>query len=103
MRLLTHHHLDTQRVKTQFGACRHAPFGLVMNNYATHKHRVVPEWLATHPRFNMHFTPTPASWLSMVERFFRDISENRLRRGVFRRRAEAASRLAGSAGAGARP
>ncbi|EQB15486.1 hypothetical protein RLDS_11260 [Sphingobium lactosutens DS20] len=38
---------------------------------------------AKHPRFNMHFTPTSASWLNMVERFFRDISENRLRRGVF--------------------
>jgi len=43
----------------------------------------VQEWLAKHTRFNMHFTPTSASWLNMVERFFRDISENRLRRGVF--------------------
>ena len=56
---------------------------LIADNYATHKHPVVQEWLAKHPRFNMHFTPTSASWLNMVERFFRDISENRLRRGVF--------------------
>ena len=56
---------------------------LIADNYATHKHPAVQEWLARHPRFNMHFTPTSASWLNMVERFFRDISENRLRRGVF--------------------
>jgi transposase len=56
---------------------------LIADNYATHKHPAVQEWLAKHPRFNMHFTPTSASWLNMVERFFRDISENRLRRGVF--------------------
>jgi len=56
---------------------------LIADNYATHKHPVVQAWLAKHPRLNMHFTPTSASWLNMVERFFRDISENRLRRGVF--------------------
>ena len=56
---------------------------LIADNYATHKHPNVQEWLEKHPRFNMHFTPTSASWLNMVERFFRDISENRLRRGVF--------------------
>lgn len=56
---------------------------LIADNYATHKHPTVLEWLEKHPRFNMHFTPTSASWLNMVERFFRDISENRLRRGVF--------------------
>ena len=56
---------------------------LSATNYATHKHPAVQQWLAKHPRFNMHFTPTSASWLNMVERFFRDISENRLRRGVF--------------------
>jgi transposase len=43
----------------------------------------VQAWLVKHPRFNMHFTPTSASWLNMVERFFRDITVNRLRRGVF--------------------
>ena len=52
---------------------------LIIDNYATHKHPVVQRWLARHPRF----TPTSSSWLNMVERFFRDITENRLRRGVF--------------------
>ena len=56
---------------------------LIADNYATHKHPAVQEWLTKHPRFNMHFTPTSASWLNMVERFFRDITVNRLRRGVF--------------------
>ena len=56
---------------------------LIADNYATHKHPVVQAWLAKHPRFNMHFTPTSASWLNMVERFFRDITTERLRRGVF--------------------
>lgn len=56
---------------------------LIADNYATHKHPVVQNWLAKHPRFNMHFTPTSASWLNMVERFFRDITTERLRRGVF--------------------
>ncbi|MDP2132972.1 MAG: IS630 family transposase [Sulfuritalea sp.] len=56
---------------------------LIADNYATHKHPVVQEWLAKHPRFNMHFTPTSASWLNMVERFFRDITTERIRRGVF--------------------
>ena len=55
----------------------------IADNYAAHKHPNVQEWLEKHPRFNMHFTPTSASWLNMVERFFRDIPENRLRRGVF--------------------
>jgi transposase len=56
---------------------------LIADNYATHKHPAVQAWLAKHPRFHMHFTPTSASWLNMVERFFRDITVNRLRRGVF--------------------
>jgi hypothetical protein len=56
---------------------------LIADNYATHKHPNVQKWLAKHPRFHMHFTPTSASWLNMVERFFRDITTERLRRGVF--------------------
>ena len=56
---------------------------LIADNYATHKHPIVQEWLAKHPRITMHFTPTSASWLNMVERFFRDITTERLRRGVF--------------------
>jgi transposase len=56
---------------------------LIADNYATHKHPAVQKWLAKRPRFHMHFTPTSASWLNMVERFFRDITVERLRRGVF--------------------
>ena len=56
---------------------------LIADNYATHKHPTVQAWLDRHPRFVMHFTPTSASWLNMVERFFRDITTERLRRGVF--------------------
>ena len=56
---------------------------LIADNNATHKHPAVQQWLAKHPRFNMHFTPTSASWLNMVERFFRDLTTERLRRGVF--------------------
>ncbi len=56
---------------------------LICDNYATHKHPAVLKWMARHPRIQLHFTPTSASWLNMVERFFRDISENQLRRGVF--------------------
>ena len=56
---------------------------LILDNYATHKHPKVKKWLEKHPRFHLHFTPTGASWLNMVERFFRDLSVNRLRRGVF--------------------
>ena len=56
---------------------------LIADNYATHKHPKVKAWLAKRPRFHMHFTPTSASWLNMVERFFRDLSENQLQRGVF--------------------
>jgi transposase len=57
---------------------------LIVDNYATHKHPKVQRWLSRNPRFHMHFTPTGCSWLNMVERFFRDLTENRLRRGVFR-------------------
>jgi transposase len=57
---------------------------MIVDNYATHKHPKVGRWLSRHPRFHMHFTPTSCSWLNMVERFFRDLTENRLRRGIFR-------------------
>ncbi len=57
---------------------------LIADNYATHKHPRVQKWLARHPRFHVYFTPTSSSWLNMVERFFRDLTEQRLRRGIFR-------------------
>jgi transposase len=56
---------------------------LIVDNYTTHKHPKVKRWLGRHPRFHVHFTPTSASWLNMVERFFRDLTQQRLRRGVF--------------------
>jgi transposase len=56
---------------------------LIADNYATHKHPTVKAWLAKHPRFHMHFTPTSASWLNQVERFFGLITDKRIRRGVF--------------------
>ena len=57
---------------------------LIADNYATHKHPKVQKWFARHPRFHVYFTPTSSSWLNMVERFFRDLTQNRLRRGIFR-------------------
>jgi transposase len=56
---------------------------LIADNYATHKHPKVQRWLSRHRRFHIHFTPTSASWLNMVERFFRDLTQKQLRRGVF--------------------
>ena len=61
---------------------------LIADNYATHKHPTVKAWLDKHPRFHMHFTPTSASWLNQVERFFGSITEKRIRRGVFKSVAE---------------
>lgn len=57
---------------------------IICDNYATHKHAKVKAWMKRNKRFHVHFTPTSASWLNMIERFFRDISEQRLRCGVFR-------------------
>jgi len=57
---------------------------LILDNYATHKHPKVKAWLKRHPRFHLHFIPTSCSWLNLVERFFRELSQRRLRRGVFR-------------------
>jgi len=57
---------------------------LIVDNYATHKHPRVKSWLRRHPRFHLHFIPTSSSWLNMVERWFRDITDKRIRRGSFR-------------------
>lgn len=56
----------------------------VVDNYATHKHPNVRQWLARHPRWTFHFTPTSASWLNAVEGFFAKLTRRRLKRGVFR-------------------
>lgn len=57
---------------------------LIVDNYATHKHPKVRAWLKRHKRFHLHFIPTSSSWLNVIERFFRDLTDKRLRRGVFR-------------------
>jgi transposase len=56
----------------------------IVDNYATHKHPKVQRWLARHPRWTFHFTPTSASWLNAVEGFFAKLTRRRLKRGVFR-------------------
>ena len=56
---------------------------LIVDNYATHKHKAVERWLIRHPRFHLHFTPTSASWLNLVERLFSELTQKRLRRGAF--------------------
>ena len=61
---------------------------LIVDNYATHKTPAVKRWLKAHPRFHLHFTPTSASWLNMVERFFAEITRDRIRRGAFKSVAE---------------
>ena len=61
---------------------------VICDNYATHKHAKVQAWQKSNPRFHFHFTPTSASWLNMVERFFRDLTTNRIRRGVFHSEAD---------------
>jgi transposase len=63
---------------------KHLDVHLVLDNYGTHKTPEVKAWLAKHSRFKLHFTPTSASWLNLVERFFAEITTKRIRRGVFR-------------------
>lgn len=57
---------------------------LIIDNYSTHKHDRVKSWLKRHPRFHLHFIPTSSSWVNMVERWFREITDKRLRRGTFK-------------------
>lgn len=56
---------------------------VILDNYATHKHATVTRWLTAHPRVHFHFTPTSSSWLNLVERWFRELTDKALRRGVF--------------------
>ena len=62
---------------------RHLQIHLILDNYATHKHPNVQAWLKRHQRFHLHFTPTSSSWLNQVERWFRDLTDKNLRRGIF--------------------
>lgn len=57
---------------------------MILDNYSAHKHSDVALWLAKHPRFQLHFTPTSSSWLNLVERWFRELTDKAIRRGVFR-------------------
>lgn len=57
---------------------------LIVDNYQTHKHPKVVAWLKRHPRFHVHFIPTSSSWLNLIERWFRELTEKRVRRGVFK-------------------
>src|SRR5580658_6473425 len=57
---------------------------LVLDNYGTHNHDNVHDWLTKHPRFHLHFTPTSSSWLNLVDRWFGEITRKRIRRGVFK-------------------
>jgi transposase len=81
-----HRHQEFIRFLTKIDV--ETPSGLdlhiIVDNYATHKHPRVTSWLRRHPRFHLHFIPTSSSWLNMVERWFRDITDNRIRRGSFR-------------------
>ena len=72
-------HLDAALPKAE-GVAVH----IVMDNYATHKTAAVKRWFLRHPEYHLHFTPTSASWLNQVERFFAEITEKRIRRGAFR-------------------
>ena len=56
---------------------------MILDNYSTHKHANIKAWLAKHPRFHFHFTPTSSSWLNLVERFFAALTDKTIRRGVF--------------------
>src|SRR6185503_3054356 len=66
----------------------HLALHLIVDNYSTHKTEAVKRWLKRHKRFHLHFIPTSASWLNMVERFFAEITQKRIRRGVFKSVAE---------------
>lgn len=67
---------------------RQTPVGLdlhlIVDNYATHKHPAVKQWVAKHPRFHLHFTPTSSSWLNLVERWFAEITRKQIPRGAFK-------------------
>jgi len=80
-----HRHQEWLKFLRQIDAETPPPLDLhlIVDNYATHKHPRVQAWLKKHPRFHMHFTPTSSSWLNLVERWFREITDKRIRRGTF--------------------
>jgi transposase len=80
-----HRHQDFIRFLKRIDAETPAEFNLhlIVDNYGTHKHPRVKSWLRRHPRFHLHFIPTSSSWLNLVERWFREITDKRIRRGSF--------------------
>ena len=80
-------HRHTELLKFLRTIDREVPTGLqihmILDNYDTHKHENVNKWLAKHPRFHLHFIPTSSSWANMVERFFGELTDKAIRRGVF--------------------
>ncbi len=69
-------HLDTRYVES-------LDLHVIVDNYGTHTHPVVQRWLKRHRRFKLHFIPTSSSWLNLVERWFRELTDKSIRRGVF--------------------
>ena len=78
-----HRHQEFLRFKQVAQAYPRVELHVVCDNYATHKHPTVKAWLARHPRITLHFTPTSASWLNIVEIFFGVITRQAIRRGTF--------------------
>ena len=80
-----HRHQEFLAFLRQIGGSvpRDLDIHLIVDNYATHKHRKVRAWLARRPRYQLHFTPTYASWLNQVERWFGLITQKAIRRGAF--------------------
>ena len=80
-------HRHTEFLKFLRTIDREVPQGLqihlILDNYSTHKHENVSRWLAKHPRFHLHFTPTSSSWLNLIERWFGKLTDKAIRRGVF--------------------
>jgi len=74
----------TGRDNRDVGISPITPISELLDNYGTHGHPNVRAWLEKHPRFHLHFTPTSSSWLNLVERWFRNLTEKAIRRGVFR-------------------
>ena len=81
-------HRNTEFLRFLRRIDREVPKGLavhlILDNYGTHKHPNVVAWLEKHPRFHLHFTPTSSSWLNLVERWFRNLTDKAIRRGILR-------------------
>ena len=80
-----HTHVEWLRILKQIDreTPRELDLHLIVDNYCTHKEQSVKQWLAKHPRFHLHFTPTSSSWLNLVERFFGELTQDVIRDGSF--------------------